>query len=97
MVDEEHAKDVFQDPECIFESNFFLARKKGNVLGPVNYKTFLQSSRENDKEGLTVLMGYSATGKIAPPMIVYEHIPRDVAEAVESVDPTWAVERSDTG
>ena len=60
----------------------------------MNYKSFLQSSRENDKEGLTVLMEYSATGKIAPPMIVYaykQHIPRDV------VDPTWAVGRSDTG
>ena len=103
VVDEEHAGDVFQDPERIFnfdESNFLLARKKGNVLGPVNYKSFLQSSRENDKEGLTVLMEYSATGKIAPPMIVYayeQHIPRDVAEAVASVDPTWAVGRSDTG
>ena len=53
----------------------------------MNYKSFLQSSRDNDKEGLTVLMGYSATGKIAPPMIVYaykQHIPRHVAEAVES-------------
>ena len=103
VVDEEHAENVFQDPERIFnfdESNFLLARKKGNLLGPVNYKGFLQSSRENDKEGLTVLMEYSATGKIAPPMIVYaykQHIPRDVAEAVASVDPTWAVGRSDTG
>eukprot|EP00731_Ephydatia_muelleri_P032532 Em0024g76a len=103
VVDEEHAGDVFQDPLRIFnfdESNFLLARKKGKVLGPVNYKRFLQSSQENDKEGLTVLMGYSASGKIAPPMIVYsykQHIPRDVIEAVESADPTWAAGRSDTG
>eukprot|EP00731_Ephydatia_muelleri_P038303 Em0713g1a len=103
VVDEEHAGDVFQDPLRIFnfdESNFLLARKKGKVLGPVNYKSFLQSSQENDKEGLTVLMGYSASGKIAPPMIVYsykQHIPRDVIEAVESADPTWAAGRSDTG
>ena len=69
-------------------------------MGPVKYKCFLQSSRDNDKEGLTVLMGYSATVKIAPPMIVYaykQHIPRDVAEAIENVDPTWAVGRSETG
>ena len=100
VVDEEHAGDVFQDPLRIFnfdESNFLLARKKGKVLGPVNYKSFLQSSQENDKEGLTVLMGYSASGKIAPPMIVYsykQHIPRDVIEAVESADPTWAAGRN---
>ena len=39
VVAEEHAGDVFEDPERIFnfdESNFLLARKKGNVLGPVN-------------------------------------------------------------
>ena len=49
----EHAADVFEDPEHIFnfdESSFLLARKKENVLGPANYKSFLQSSRENDKE-----------------------------------------------
>ena len=53
------------------ESNFLLARKKGNVLGPVSYKSFLQTSNENDKEGLTVLMGYSAAGKMA---ISYDNI-----------------------
>ncbi|KAL5460017.1 hypothetical protein EMCRGX_G033427 [Ephydatia muelleri] len=77
------------------ESNFLLARKKGNVLGPVNYKS-LQTSKENDKEGLTVLMGYSAAGKMAPPMIIYaykQHISHDIAEAVEAVDPTWAIEQ----
>ena len=75
-------------------------RSKGNVLGPVNYKSFLQTSKENDKEGLTVLMGYSAAGKMAPPMIIYtykQHIPHDIAEAVEAVDPTWAIGKSETG
>ena len=55
MVEEE-AADLLQAPEQIFnfdESNFLLARKKRNVLGPVNYKSFLQTSNVNDKEGLT--------------------------------------------
>ena len=54
IVEEEDAADLLQAPEQIFnfdESNFLLARKKGNVLGPVNYKSFLQTSNENDKEG----------------------------------------------
>ena len=52
IVEEE--EDLLQAPEQIFnfdESNFLLARMKGNVLGPVNYKSFLQTSNENDKEG----------------------------------------------
>ena len=50
-VEEEQAADLLQAPEQIFnfdESNILLARKKGNVLGPVNYKSFLQTSKEND-------------------------------------------------
>ena len=102
IVEEEEAADLLQAPEQILnfdESNFLLARKKGNVLGPVNYKSFLQTSNENDKEGLTVLMGYSAAGKMAPPMIIYaykQHIPHDIAEAVKAVDPTWAIGKSET-
>ena len=101
-MEEEEAADLLQAPEQIFnfdESNFLLARKKGNVLGPVNYKS-LQTSKENDIEGLTVLMGYSAAGKMAPPMIIYaykQHISHDIAEAVEAVDPTWAIGKSETG
>lgn len=53
------------------ESQFLLAKKKGTVLGPVDYKSILQVSNKNDKEGLTVLMGYSADRSLAPPMIVY--------------------------
>ena len=51
-------------------------------------------SKENDKEGLTVLIGYSANGSLAPPMIVYsykQNIPCGVIESVGSVDPSWAL------
>ena len=69
------------------------------MLGPVNYKSFLQVSKENDKEGLTVLMGYSADGSLAPPRIVYAYkqsIPYDIIEAVGSVDPSWALGKSES-
>ena len=54
------------------------------------------SCKENDKEGLTVLTGYSANGSLAPPKTVYSYkqsIPYDVIEAVGSVDPSWALVR----
>ena len=97
IVEEERAGDVLLDPHRDFnfdESHFLLAKKRGTVLGPVNYKNFLEVSKENDKEGLTVLIGYSANGSLALPMIVYsykQNIPRDVIESVGSVDPSWAL------
>eukprot|EP00731_Ephydatia_muelleri_P024512 Em0016g783a len=82
-----------QVPERVFnfdESQFLLAKKKGTVLGPVNCKSFLQvSCKENDKEGLTVLTGYSANGSLAPPKTVYSYkqsIPYDVLKlAVDQI------------
>ena len=97
IVEEERAGDVLLDPHRVFnfdESHFLLAKKRGTVLGPVNYKNFLEVSKENDKEGLTVLIGYSANGSLAPPMIVYsykQNIPCDVIKSVGSVDPSWAL------
>ena len=103
VVQEEKAGGIFHNPTRVFnfdESFFLLAKKKGTVLGPVCYKKFLEVSKKNDKEGLTVLMGYSADAKLAPPMIVYAYknsIPRDVIETVGSVDPGWGVGKSDSG
>ena len=56
-VEEERAGDVLLDPHRVFnfdEPHFLLAKKRGTVLGPVNYKNFLEVSKENYKEGLTV-------------------------------------------
>ena len=57
IVQEEGAGDILINPQRVFhfdESQFLLAKKKGTVLGPVNYKSFLEVSKENDKP---VLMG----------------------------------------
>ncbi|KAL5471620.1 hypothetical protein EMCRGX_G029757 [Ephydatia muelleri] len=93
-VEEERAGDVLLDPHRVFnfdESHFLLAKKRGTVLGPVNYNNFLEVSKENDKEGLTVLIGYSANGSLAPPMIVYSYKQNIPCESVGSVDPSWAL------
>ena len=52
VVNEEKAEDVFQDPKIIiyFDESYFL-QKRGTVLGPADYKNFLQVLKENDKEG----------------------------------------------
>ena len=99
LVEEERAGDVLLDPHRVFnfdESHFLLAKKRGTVLGPVNYKNFLEVSKENDKEGLTVLIGYSANGSLAPPMIVYSYKQNIPCESVGSVDPSWALGKSES-
>ena len=61
-------------------------------MGPADYKNFFQVSKENEKEELKVLMGYSADAKLAPPMIVYSYtnnIPHNAIQAMGSVDPNW--------
>ena len=71
IVEEERAGDVLLNPNRVFnfdESHFLIAKKRGTVLGLVNYKNFVEVSKESDKEGLTVLIGYSANGSLAPPI-----------------------------
>ena len=86
VVEEERAGDVLLNLHWVFnfdESHFLLAKKRGNVLGPVNYKNFLEV--------------YSASGSLAPPMIEYsykQNIPCDVIKSVGSVDPSWALGKS---
>ena len=51
IVEEERAGDVLLDPHRVFnfdESHFLLAKKRGTVLGPVNYKNFLFGSVQRE-------------------------------------------------
>ena len=52
---------MLKDPKRVFnfdESHFLLARPVKGNSGKL--QNFLEVSNENEKEGLTVLMGYSA-------------------------------------
>ena len=71
----ERAGDVLLNPHGVSSlmNHYLLAKKGGAVSGPVNYNNFLEVSKESDKEGLAVLIGYSANGSLAPPMIVYSY------------------------
>lgn len=93
---EENAKDIFQDPERVYnldETGVSVCPKSGKLLGPKKYRNFYEIAAGPEKEHITVHFTFSAAGDSIDPMIVYKHIPRDVAE---SVPPGFAVGRSDS-
>lgn len=67
--------------------------QSGKLLGPKKYRNFYEIAAGPEKERITVHFTFSAAGDSIDPMIVYKHIPRDVAE---SVPPGFAVGRSDS-
>lgn len=70
--------------------------KTGKVMGPKNYRDFYTIAPGKEKESITVLANFSASGKKVPPMIVfpYKRIPRAIAESVPS---SYFIGRSDSG
>ncbi|KAF2885884.1 hypothetical protein ILUMI_20292, partial [Ignelater luminosus] len=51
---------------------------------------------ENKKELLTVLMTFTTSGKICPPLIVFPYV-RPPKAVVQSMPETWVLGRSDNG
>lgn len=87
------------DPTRIFnadESGFSLCPKTGKVLGTKGFKNMLEIKRGSEKDNLTVLVTFSADGRLCPPCIVYPYVkpPRSIAE---SMPPDWFLGKSDTG
>lgn len=94
-----NASDVLLDPSRIFnadESGFSLHPKSGKVLGPRGYKNLYEIKKGSEKENITVLVTFSADGKMCPPCIVYPYVkpPRALAE---SMPPDWILGKSDSG
>lgn len=96
---DENCLDILSDGDRIFnadDTGVECCPKTGKVMGPKNYKDFYNIAPGKEKESITVLANFSASGKKVPPMIVfpYKRIPRDVCE---SVPPTYFIGRSDSG
>ncbi|KAJ4443802.1 hypothetical protein ANN_05582 [Periplaneta americana] len=92
-------RDVLNHPRRIFnadESGFLLCPKSGKVLGPRGRGDFYHQVPNNEKEQLTVMGCFSASGETVPPMVIfpYKRLPRDVAD---SVPDSWAIGLSESG
>lgn len=93
------ATDVLNDPTRVFnadESGFSLCPKTGKVLAPKGYKKLYEVKKGSEKENVTVLVTFSADGKICPPCVVYPYVkpPRAIAD---NMPEDWILGKSDTG
>ncbi|XP_020295118.1 uncharacterized protein LOC109860446 [Pseudomyrmex gracilis] len=93
------AEDILKDPTRIFngdETAFGLCPSTGKVLGPKGWKNIYEVKMGNEKETITVLLFFSASGEVAPPMIVYpyQQLPEEIANSVPAF---WVIGKSDSG
>lgn len=97
--DLENYPGILNFPDRIFntdETAFFLNPTGKKVLAPKGTKNIYLSGANDEKENITVLVTVSASGEVAPPMVVlkYSRVPKQI---VESLPPSWSVGRSDSG
>lgn len=95
----ENLENIVSDPTRIYnadETGMQFCPKTGKLLGPKHYKDFYVISSGPEKESMTVLCNFAASGLIVPPMIIvpYKRIPRDVAF---SIPDSYFIGRSDSG
>ncbi|XP_072400733.1 uncharacterized protein [Diabrotica undecimpunctata] len=77
FLKENNLLNIFSDPSRIFncdESGFCLCSKSGKVLGPKGYKNLYSIKLGNEKENITVLMTFNASGKICPPLVLFPYV-----------------------
>lgn len=98
-LQEENADDILNYPERIFnldETGVQLCPKTGVVLAPKNYRAMYDVAPGQEKQSVTVLCNFSASGGIVPPFIVYP-MQRISKELAQSVPDEWGIGRSDSG
>lgn len=88
-----------QDPSRIFngdETGFQICPSTGKVFAGKGVKNVYTVDKGSQKESITVMFCFSATGMTCPPMIIYPYkrIPEKIAI---TVNPTWGIGRSDNG
>ncbi|KAJ8930676.1 hypothetical protein NQ314_016500 [Rhamnusium bicolor] len=99
FLENDNILDMMNDGSRIFnadETGVRTCTKSGLVLAPKNYKNLYEIASGPEKESITVLCNYSASGIAAPPMVVfpYKRVPKELALTVPE---GWAIGRSDSG
>lgn len=94
----EGVADILEDPERIInadESGFQTGPSSGLVLGPRGYQNFYEI-KDKEKENITVLGTFAASGTILPPLIIYPYA-RIPSEIVRQINKDWSIGKSETG
>lgn len=94
----EGVADILEDPERIInadESGFQTSPSSGLVLGPRGFKNFYEI-KEKEKENITILGTFTASGTILPPLIIYPYT-RIPSEIVRQINEEWCIGKSEKG
>lgn len=92
-------EDILEDPDRILngdEAGFSMCPKTGKVLAPRGWKNLYSIKIGNEKDNITVLIVFTASGKICPPLVLFPYV-RPPAALVENMPSNWILGRSDSG
>lgn len=93
------AIDIFEEPDRIYngdETGFSLCPKSGKVLGPKGYKNLYIIKKNYEKENITVLLVFAASGKLCPPLVIFPYV-RPPKALVDNMPESWVLGRSESG
>ena len=87
MFIEDGIRDVLNYADRIFnadKSGLMFCPKSKKVLDPRSRGDFYYGVPNNNKEQITVMGCFSASGETVPPMVIfpYKRLPRDVADSI---------------
>ncbi|KAK9717495.1 CENP-B N-terminal DNA-binding domain [Popillia japonica] len=98
-LEENNLLDILNDPDRVFngdKAGFSLCPKSGKVLRPKGYKNLYSIKVGNEKENITVLIIFNASGNIADPLVVFPYI-RPPRAVIENMPCNWILEKSEKG
>lgn len=83
--------EILDDPDRILngdETGVGLCPKSGKVLAPKGYKNLYVIKKCNEKENITFLVVFTASGKVCPTLVVYPYV-RPSRAVVENMPVGW--------
>lgn len=91
--------DILLEPSRIYnadESGFNTCPKTGKVLGPRGLQNMYDVKSGNEKECITVMANFNASGDVVPPMIVFalKKISREISQ---NMNETWFIGKAEKG
>lgn len=98
FLDELNISDILKDPSRMLnadESGFSLCPKTGKLLG-IKGRDLQVVKKGNSKENLTVLLTFTADGRLCPPLVVFPYV-KPPRALVESIPDEWILGKTDSG
>lgn len=99
FLENNNCKEIMENPHRIFngdESGFAMCPKTGKVLAPRGWKNLYQIKTGMEKENITVLLVFNASGSICPPLVIFPYV-RPPKALVKNMPENWILAKSESG